>query len=1571
MPERESITHLLQAGGTLVPGRHVYIERPEDAQVLKLLLDREYCNILSCRQMGKSSLMAHVADQLDREGVLVAQVDLQDMGTPESLDDWYQGLLRDIVRALRVQVDVKQWWSDSDETTSNQRLQAFFRDAVAPHVNQPIVIVVDEIDQTLKLPYTDDFFAAIRSMYNQRGKTPEFASITFCLVGVASPHELIKDTRTTPYNVGRTIELRDFNAQRDDMSALRNAVNRDDAGLGDAIVQGVLRWTDGQPYLTAILCNRFAAETDLDATRAAAAIDNWVEREFVGHDAIPEDDKAHFQRITEYLTDRADDPTSTLNLYRSIRRGKAEPDLATQRHNDLKLSGIVKRNGKGELIVRNRLYERIFTPDWASATMPPVERRLAKRVIDKWRKKLEFLQGEEATASDPAQKFTLRKQIEEAQQKIAELEAVNPPPSDPPTGTTRPSKKPGKSHRPERKASQTSTNPLVADLCEMIERRQLVLFVGSGVSLATNDKSLSWRGLIESGIRQCRAIGAPEQWYQAVASQIQLTSFPDMLLAAAELVHNRLSENGGGELARWLRVTFEPLEPENHAVIHALAALDLPLLTTNYDDLIEKATSLKYITWKEARHVARFVRGDDRRVLHLHGHWDQPESVVLGIRSYEAVKHSVHTQAVMQALAMTNSLLFVGCGEEGMSDPNFANFLSWLEAVETAAGVEHRHYRLVRRQDAFEPRGRLFPIVYGDSYDDLPEFLAMLKPPAPDEDQAAADQQVSRALSASLPASIGNYLTCLADETSHLTLLGMGRSLQVELPIDEAFIPLRTTLARSLEQRETERFKEGHAEFEKDVELAEVFREASQFGQHGVILLGEPGSGKTTGARQLAWRLSSRQSLPQDLGLPAGIVPVLLRFRNLSSAMLAMKRGGLKAFLLAETYHENAPDGLDSPGNDLWNWQPGLLWILDGLDEVIDPQARQQVSRWVQRAIGQRPQDRFLVTCRFQGYFRAGVPLGPKFVEFHVRPLTDQQVQQFVREWFAAAYAKLLGPGERAKARALDDSGALLRILAQDEYQSGHIRELCTNPLLLTILCIVFHEERKLPTGRAELYAHCVRVLLEYWRRDLYVAEGGTSAKAYDAEAAQAVLAGVAWWMHGQQDRTSAPLAELAEQAAKHLAQVSPSSRLGTSGEEFLQRMRDEAGILAMTGEGEGRCGFLHLSFQEYLAAEHAAREGLAKELASVAAESWWREVALLSLRRSRPFCEAFFREMLASGIAENHPDLAERCLQEALYFVPGPFVDVLNKSRASSRVAAVLRLLRDRAEQVPELEAISRRLAESKDQATRGFAREILAGQGVELAVEPQEGDVFVDQSTGITFVWIPPGEFQMGSNHGLDWEKPIHTVKITRGVWLGKYPVTNAEYDRFLKSSGKSVKKPEYWDDRRFNQGEQPVVGVSWEEAAAFCQWAGGRLPTEAEWEYACRAGTTTEYSFGKDEKLLEEHGWFEKNSGGQTQPVGAKKPNPWGLYDMHGNVWEWCADWFDEGYYAKSPTEDPTGPQSGSDRVNRGGCWLFSAGSCRSAYRDWNTPADRYNYLGFRLALVPSSQAPEGGEARSGGP
>ena len=225
-----------------------------------------------------------------------------------------------------------------------------------------------------------------------------------------------------------------------------------------------------------------------------------------------------------------------------------------------------------------------------------------------------------------------------------------------------------------------------------------------------------------------------------------------------------------------------------------------------------------------------------------------------------------------------------------------------------------------------------------------------------------------------------------------------------------------------------------------------------------------------------------------------------------------------------------------------------------------------------------------------------------------------------------------------------------------------------------------------------------------------------------------------------------------------------------------------------------------------------------------------------------------------------------------------------------------------------------------------------------------------FMDTRTNVKFAHIPGGTFVMGSLEAPD-EQPLRDVSVSP-FWLSRYVITNEEYQLFLRENP-NHKPPFYWNDRRFNQPEQPVVGVTWHDAVAYCAWAGYRLPREAEWEYACRAGTTTRYSFGDSDDPILDYAWISKNSEERTHRVGTKKPNNWGLYDMHGNVWEWCADWYGPRYEAEK-TADPDGPATGEMRVLRGGTFFYGATYCRCARREKNFPERRSYDFGFRVVL-----------------
>lgn len=277
------------------------------------------------------------------------------------------------------------------------------------------------------------------------------------------------------------------------------------------------------------------------------------------------------------------------------------------------------------------------------------------------------------------------------------------------------------------------------------------------------------------------------------------------------------------------------------------------------------------------------------------------------------------------------------------------------------------------------------------------------------------------------------------------------------------------------------------------------------------------------------------------------------------------------------------------------------------------------------------------------------------------------------------------------------------------------------------------------------------------------------------------------------------------------------------------------------------------------------------------------------------------------------------------------------------------------------------------KDQFARifvGRARELAPSQfGIEppVPVEPEtalpvravsldEKTISLDLGKNVTLklTLISPGKFLMGSpadEAGRDEDEgPQREVVISKPFYLGVHEVTQEQYAAVMEA------KPS-----KFTDGAKPVESVSWDEAVEFCQRLSRRtnqavtLPTEAQWEYACRAGTKTRFSSGDDDRQLSTYARYSQGADAGTAVVGAKKPSAWGLFDMHGNVWEWCADWY-AGSYVNAPTQDPTGPALGQFRVLRGGSWGNTSDGCRCATRNKSLPDVRYNGIGFRVVVNP---------------
>jgi hypothetical protein len=344
------------AGGTVQAGGGVYLERRADRELLEHCRAGDFTYVLTSRQMGKSSLMIRTAERLAAEGALPVIIDLTEFGAQTTAEQWYKGFLFAVQDQLSLRTSSADWWDAQPDHAFGHRFTRYLRDVALVERSERLVVFVDEIDTTLRLDFTDDFFAAIRFLYQNRAAEPALERLSFVLIGVARPGDLIKDASRTPFNIGHGIELTDFTL--DEACALTSHLAAPGT-LGRDLIGWTLRWTGGHPYLT-LRAVRSLAESP-PPSWTADAIDTRIRALFLQAGAETD---SNLQFVGDMLTRKAFNREAVLHMYGRVRRGERVPDQDLDQVTSwLKLSGIVARRD-GVLRVRNAVYEQVFDERW-------------------------------------------------------------------------------------------------------------------------------------------------------------------------------------------------------------------------------------------------------------------------------------------------------------------------------------------------------------------------------------------------------------------------------------------------------------------------------------------------------------------------------------------------------------------------------------------------------------------------------------------------------------------------------------------------------------------------------------------------------------------------------------------------------------------------------------------------------------------------------------------------------------------------------------------------------------------------------------------------------------------------------------------------------------------------------------------------------------------------------------------------------------------------------------------------------------------------------------------------------
>lgn len=810
---------------------------------------------------------------------------------------------------------------------------------------------------------------------------------------------------------------------------------------------------------------------------------------------------------------------------------------------------------------------------------------------------------------------------------------------------------------------------LIGKLKIEIATGRVVTVAGTGVSIAAcanqevdGFKVASWIGLLRHAVKHCAAIGAIEPNVAKVLDMQIDTGETDMLVSAADSLSLKMQSKSDGVFRGWLKDTIGMLTVADRTLLDAIAAFPGVLATLNYDHLFEDATGRTAVTWLETDDVQDVLRGGSQRaVVHLHGSYRRPESVVLGLRSYLAVKDHPHARAVLELFTLDRTLLFVGCGNT-FEDPNFTRFIEW--AGHALRDVSPRHYLLCRASeiDAFRKQLADAPwlqlLDYGATHPHLVPFLNGLAPAG----GATGAVKVRRLdhgfdLAAYQAATRKRYSRLKLEDLDptthdvqalHLTGMFIAQSAREFA----GFAPRVFELPKELQLRLRESGQIDSAELDERIldehrrayleqsprPILQIVRDPS-FTR--LVVLGDPGSGKSTLLQYLLldWAEKPTTDLVREP------LPLLIELREYAAQR---HKGDVVDFL---DYLESG-DGVRWQFNrarlDAWLKASPCFVMFDGLDEVFDPKLRKEVSTAIHRFADTYPLARIIVSSRVIG-FQHQAWRDEQFRHVMLQELDDPQIADFLSRWHGHAYEDPV-KGEQKRAllvRAIEDSAA--------------IRQLAGNPLLLTMMAIL-NRTQDLPRDRAELYEQCARLLLHQWKVDMAFATDPELAKtSLDFKDKRGLLLRVARAMQSCEGGLAGNLIseEMLEATLADGLRSVPNLRPERAARAMIDQLRGRNFMLCAVG-GKSYA-FVHRTFLEYFCAVEIVErfqtqrsltvEQLKTEIFGHWSDETWHEVLCLLAGMLDP---RFVRECLEWLITQSdredrnrHILLAARCVGE------------------------------------------------------------------------------------------------------------------------------------------------------------------------------------------------------------------------------------------------------------------------------------------------------------------------------------